>query len=347
MDRHHLDTRVQGHESSAGGLGLRHPHPVGGVEDLALEVGEIDDVPIDDADGPDPRRGQVIARRAAEPTGANEQDPRFQQLHLPLDAHLGDRDVPLVAIHICLVESRRHLDRQPVSLPLLEAAGHGGDIGVAEPPEALGRQQRPHTTGAMYDDLRAVVRHRLLDLHLQETARDVLPAGNTPSPVLLGLADIDQHEVLAALAHRTDLGHRDLRHGTLELLQARPPVRCAAGDGGHDAHDGALADHGAQALQGADVVSIDEHVDETANRPSVIADPIVDAVALPIKVVQHVGHGTVCDLDGVPPAGQVPQWRGDSHCACHDWISSSLNRPPRRTHERHELTPSAVTSMIT
>ena len=50
----------------AGALDLALPDPVGRVDDLALEVGQVDDVEVDDADGPDAGGREVEGGRAAE-----------------------------------------------------------------------------------------------------------------------------------------------------------------------------------------------------------------------------------------------------------------------------------------
>ena len=73
-------------------------HAVGGVDDLALEVREVDDVEVDDADRPDARGGEVERRRATQPAGADQQHLRLEQLRLALRADLGDQQVPAVAL---------------------------------------------------------------------------------------------------------------------------------------------------------------------------------------------------------------------------------------------------------
>ena len=67
------------------------------MDDLALEVGVVDDVGVDDAERPDARRGEVERRRRAEPAGADQQDARLEQPLLALLADLGDQEVARVA----------------------------------------------------------------------------------------------------------------------------------------------------------------------------------------------------------------------------------------------------------
>src|SRR4029078_3023126 len=54
-----VDLRIQRVDRLLGGLDLALPHPIGGVDDLALKITDVDDVEVDDADGPDARGGQV------------------------------------------------------------------------------------------------------------------------------------------------------------------------------------------------------------------------------------------------------------------------------------------------
>ena len=47
----------------------------GAIEDLALEIGEADDVGVRQADHPHPGRRQVHGRRRAQAAGADDQNP--------------------------------------------------------------------------------------------------------------------------------------------------------------------------------------------------------------------------------------------------------------------------------
>ena len=72
--------------------------PVGRVDHLALEVGEVDDVVVDDPERADAGRGEVQRGRRAETAGAEQQDLGVEQLLLALDADLGDQQVARVAL---------------------------------------------------------------------------------------------------------------------------------------------------------------------------------------------------------------------------------------------------------
>ena len=98
-------------------VGLRHPDPFGVVDHLALQVGGVDDVVVDEADGPDPGRGQVERGRRAEPAGAEQQDLRVQQLELAVDPDLGQQGVARVAVALLRGHPGGGDDRQPLLLP--------------------------------------------------------------------------------------------------------------------------------------------------------------------------------------------------------------------------------------
>ena len=67
------------------------------VDDLALQVGEVDDVEVDDAERADTGGGQVQRQRRAEAAGADAQHARGLQLLLALHADLGHDQVARVA----------------------------------------------------------------------------------------------------------------------------------------------------------------------------------------------------------------------------------------------------------
>ena len=79
-------------------LDLGDPDPVRRVDDLALEVGQVDDVEVDDADRPHARRREVERGRRAEPARADQQHLGGQQLRLARGADLGDQQVAAVAL---------------------------------------------------------------------------------------------------------------------------------------------------------------------------------------------------------------------------------------------------------
>ena len=64
------------------------------VDDLALQVGVVDDVGVDDPERADAGRGEVERRGRAEPAGPDQEHARIQELLLPFVADLGDEEVP-------------------------------------------------------------------------------------------------------------------------------------------------------------------------------------------------------------------------------------------------------------
>ena len=86
-----FDVRVERLDRLLGGVDLRHADAVGRVDDLALEVGEVDDVVVDDAERADAGRREVERGRRAEAAGAEQQHLGVEQLLLALQADLGQR----------------------------------------------------------------------------------------------------------------------------------------------------------------------------------------------------------------------------------------------------------------
>ena len=70
------------------------------MQDLALQVAQVDDVVVDDADRADAGRREVEGRRRAEPAGADQQHLGVEQLRLPLLADLGQQEVAAVAVEL-------------------------------------------------------------------------------------------------------------------------------------------------------------------------------------------------------------------------------------------------------
>src|SRR6185369_12872531 len=115
---------------------------------------------------------------------ADAEHLRAEQLRLPLFADLGQQEMPAVADLLLARELLVLLDRQALVLPAAEAALHGDDVRVAELLENPAREQRARAAGAIGDDRRRLVGHLLLDLHLEEAARDGDGAGDVTLPHL-------------------------------------------------------------------------------------------------------------------------------------------------------------------
>ena len=87
-----------------GAQDLGHADARGRVDDLALQVGELDHVVVDDAQGADPGGRQVHQKGRAESAGADHQDLGGEQLRLALFTDLVEDDVPGVAKQLLVVE---------------------------------------------------------------------------------------------------------------------------------------------------------------------------------------------------------------------------------------------------
>ena len=138
----HVDVGVERFDEEARRLGLRHPDPLGVVDHLALQVGGVDDVVVDEADRADPGRGEVERGRRAEAAGAEQQHLRVQQLQLAVDADLGQQRVARVALALLGGHAGGGDDRQPLLLPGEDAARHRGDV-RRSPSPASARRRSP------------------------------------------------------------------------------------------------------------------------------------------------------------------------------------------------------------
>ena len=83
-----------------GGLNLGPAHVGGGKRNLALQIGEVDDVEIDDSQPPHAGRGQIKPQRRAQSARADHQDFGLGELELPLHAHFGHDQVAAVALNL-------------------------------------------------------------------------------------------------------------------------------------------------------------------------------------------------------------------------------------------------------
>ena len=99
-----FNLRVDGVESRACRFDFPRTDRVGAIQDLPLQVGEIDLVGVGQRQPADARRGEIEGRRAAEAAGADDQRGCRAQPFLPLDADLGEQDVPAVAEELLVVQ---------------------------------------------------------------------------------------------------------------------------------------------------------------------------------------------------------------------------------------------------
>ena len=135
-----------------GRVDLRRAERVERVRDLPLQVRLVDDVGVDDPDRADAGRSEVERRRRAEAAGADQEDPRVEQLQLALLADLGDQQVARVAGALLRRERARQHDLAAVALPVGDAADERVNVLVAELLERLGGEGRAVADGAVEDD---------------------------------------------------------------------------------------------------------------------------------------------------------------------------------------------------
>ena len=104
-----LDRRVDRAQMLQRGLDLETTDVGVGVQDLALKVGNVDAIEVDDPELADPCGSQVHRDRRAEPARADAQDARVEQLALPGPTDVRQDDVPGVALHLLLGERLGHV----------------------------------------------------------------------------------------------------------------------------------------------------------------------------------------------------------------------------------------------
>jgi hypothetical protein len=118
-----LDLGIERVGALHGAFGLGLADPAGGVGDLAVQVGEVDPVVVDDAQGPDAGGGQVEHQGRAQAAGTDQQHLGIEQPGLADPADLGQHDVAGIAQHLLFGE-------------------HGNLIGGATPARASGGAHR-------------------------------------------------------------------------------------------------------------------------------------------------------------------------------------------------------------
>ena len=214
---HDLDVRVQRGDRLRGGLDLRRADPVGRVDHLALQVGEVDIVVVDDAERADAGGREVERGRRAEPARAEQQHLRVEQLRLPRRADLGQQQVAAVALLLLDRELARELDLVAAVLPQRDAARHRAHVAVAKQLAERVRGERGALAGgAVEDDVGVAIGSSGLDPRLQVAARDVLGAGEVTAVPLQLVAHVDQDDPVAEVLG--DLGGVDF----LDLLLYLP-----------------------------------------------------------------------------------------------------------------------------
>jgi hypothetical protein len=103
----HVDKRIDLADRVTCTLGLG-PADVGlAVDDLPLQVGLVDHVELDDADGAHAGGGQVQQGRRAQPAGTDDQHLRLLEAFLPGQPQIGNDQVAAIALNFLAGEFGR------------------------------------------------------------------------------------------------------------------------------------------------------------------------------------------------------------------------------------------------
>src|SRR4051794_6415430 len=135
--------------------------------------------------------------RGAEAAGAEQQHLRIQQFQLAVDPDLGKQRVARVALALFCRHPRGRDDRQPLLLPLDDAAAHRSDVLVAELLQLGGGEGGAVAGAAVEDRAGRLVGRRAADLIGEHARRHQLAALEVSLLVLVGLAGVDQDDVAA------------------------------------------------------------------------------------------------------------------------------------------------------
>ena len=179
------------------------------MDHLALQVGGVDHVVIDDSDRANACGREIEGGRRSETAGAEQQHLRLEQLDLAFDPDLGQQDVPRVAVTLFGGQGNVRLDRQALGLPFEDAAAHVGEVRVAEPGQSFCRNQGAGAGAALQDDPLVLVGHGRFDPVGDHSGRDQLAALDVRLLVLVGLAGVDQLDAATIELGESLLG-RDL-----------------------------------------------------------------------------------------------------------------------------------------
>ena len=95
-----LNVRIERPDRLGRRVHLGAPHGRRGVDDLALQVGHVDIVVVNEPDRPHSGGRQVQGRRRPEPAGTDEQDPGRADALLPHEPHLRHERIAVVALQL-------------------------------------------------------------------------------------------------------------------------------------------------------------------------------------------------------------------------------------------------------
>ena len=221
---HDRDIRIDFGDTVAGRFDFGATHVADPVEDLALQVGDVDLVKVNDAQLPDTGGGQIDGGRAAQPTGANEQHLAVEEFDLPLFANVVQDRVAAVANALLGGQNRGHLERQSRVLPAAKSADERVHIGVPHLLQIAGGKRRSYAAGTVDHQWLRAVRLMLLYLQLQVTARHKCCVGDVSLHPFIALAYIDERHRLVVVDPFLHLVDGDLLDLALCQSQQLVPV---------------------------------------------------------------------------------------------------------------------------
>jgi hypothetical protein len=124
--RMNLHLRVKPVEFLFGRLHLFPADILGGVKDLALQVGKLYAVMVHQTQRADSRRRQIKSGRAAQASGADHQGPALAHPDLPFAAQVRDHNLAAIAFDLVWCEAKRHDFLVPLTLaPSPKGRGKG------------------------------------------------------------------------------------------------------------------------------------------------------------------------------------------------------------------------------
>jgi hypothetical protein len=173
------------------------------VDHLALQVGQVHDVVVDDAKRADAGGGQIEGCGRAQAPRAQQQHLRVQELLLTLGADLGQQQVAAVALALLSGQRAGGLDVVAAVLPQREATRHRLDVLIAQIVEqGSGGPRGSVARLAVEDDVLGAIGRGALDPGLEIGLGHVLGARDVAGAPLLRLAHVDdQRAVGRLLAH--------------------------------------------------------------------------------------------------------------------------------------------------
>ena len=189
---------VEGGEAPRRRLYLEATDAVDVVQDLPLQIGGVDAVPVDDSKGSNPCRGEVQRGRGAEPTGADKEHSGFEQLLLARLAYALEDEVAAVASLLFDGQSVAFAPGLPGLLPSVEAALKRSHVGVAELLHHGSGEDRPVAGRAVDDDGGFAVGHLLGHGVFENAARDGDGTFDDAEEVFVGFPYVDQRRAVGA-----------------------------------------------------------------------------------------------------------------------------------------------------